>query len=445
MQFVVAGVPVRIAPAFWVVTVIFASGRFERPAFLVSWIAVVFASVLVHELGHALTARRFGHDVRIELHGMGGTAYHQGGTLSPGRRLAIALAGPCAGVALGGLVWAFSRRFEGAEMASTVVADLLWVNWGYGLLNFLPIRPLDGSSAMDSLVTMVSGRERPRVTTAISLITTVGLVAFAVVERSRPALFLTLWLAVPQLSQLRRSFRESIDGERQAALDALAPALQERDGARLVAEAERVLAAAASDSVRAQAVHLASWGYLFQDDLAGAARTLMKMPAGFTLEKHIVARIAQARPVPEEAVHLLSRVWHEEPDATGALLLVSVWVAEGHVDRAEEWALSVTENVDARVLAKVEEARFRAGDYAAALRLSRVIVERFRRPAGAYNAACSLARMGRAGEALDALDQAVALGWKDGEAAAADPDLASLAGEERFVALVARLRQEAAG
>jgi len=56
-----------------------------------------------------------------------------------------------------------------------------------------------------------------------------------------------------------------------------------------------------------------------------------------------------------------------------------------------------------------------------------------------YNLACSLALLGRKGEALDALEAAAALGYDDGEHLLGDSDLAALRDEPRFRALARRL------
>ena len=55
-----------------------------------------------------------------------------------------------------------------------------------------------------------------------------------------------------------------------------------------------------------------------------------------------------------------------------------------------------------------------------------------------YNLACSLALLGRKQTALDALERALALGYRDGEHLGADEDLDGLRDEPRFRALVAR-------
>lgn len=57
-----------------------------------------------------------------------------------------------------------------------------------------------------------------------------------------------------------------------------------------------------------------------------------------------------------------------------------------------------------------------------------------------YNLACSLALLGRVDEALSALGRAVELGYADADHLEADEDLGALRGDERFTALVQKLR-----
>lgn len=64
-------------------------------------------------------------------------------------------------------------------------------------------------------------------------------------------------------------------------------------------------------------------------------------------------------------------------------------------------------------------------------------------PTAHYNLACSLALLGRKETALDALERAFELGYRDGEHLAADEDLDALRAEPRFRALAARLADAA--
>jgi Zn-dependent protease len=151
-RFELLGFPVRVQPAFAFLLAIYAlfSLQARQPIYaLVSFSVVVFVSILVHELGHALVARRYRLRVGdIVLHGMGGHVTHSPGSAS--QSLAISLAGPVAGLCLGLLVWAMVPLLPPNPIVSTVVGDLLWVNIGWSLFNLLPMMPLDGGNALRS-------------------------------------------------------------------------------------------------------------------------------------------------------------------------------------------------------------------------------------------------------------------------------------------------------
>jgi Zn-dependent protease len=127
-------------------------------------VAIVFVSVMFHELGHAAAGLVFGLEPRIELHTMGGTtSWSTQRPLSTAQRVAISLAGPFSGFLLGGVVWAVGPRAF-PHFAGDFVYDRLWfVNVVWGALNLLPMLPLDGGNAMVQVLNaLTSGRgQRP--------------------------------------------------------------------------------------------------------------------------------------------------------------------------------------------------------------------------------------------------------------------------------------------
>jgi len=174
VHFRIAGIPVRVHPFFWLMAfMIGASGGAQLK--LVIWAAAVFVSILVHELGHAFMMRYFGQDARIVLYMMGGLTIPDSSpwrvgsgrrTRGPLSQILISAAGPGAGFLLAGLVVAVvfavggMVRFHLAygflpvpavtlpEVANVqwydVVESLLWVNIFWGLMNLVPVYPLDG-------------------------------------------------------------------------------------------------------------------------------------------------------------------------------------------------------------------------------------------------------------------------------------------------------------
>lgn len=139
------GVPVSVS-VFYFLLVFF--GLRQGLMFGLIWAVSVTVSLLVHEFGHALVAKYFRLSPEVLLHGLGGLCAHQPARRDSHSALIIA-AGPSAGLALGGLVFATS---VGLQIGGVVVPPwgqeairmLLFVNIGWSILNLLPLWPLDG-------------------------------------------------------------------------------------------------------------------------------------------------------------------------------------------------------------------------------------------------------------------------------------------------------------
>jgi Zn-dependent protease/CBS domain-containing protein len=130
------------------------------------WMAIIasvlfFASLLLHELGHAVQARRDGMEIDgITLWLFGGVARFKGMFPSAGAEFRIAIAGPLVSLALGLLfalgAWAISTR----EAVDGVAAWLGYINLTLLVFNMLPALPLDGGRVLRSVLWRVRGNFR---------------------------------------------------------------------------------------------------------------------------------------------------------------------------------------------------------------------------------------------------------------------------------------------
>jgi Zn-dependent protease len=206
-RFVLLGFPVRVDLSFWLVAALIAAGR--PPELVLLWVGVVFVSILVHELGHAVVARHYGMRPRIDLYSMGGlTSFGESRRLTPGRSIALSLAGPTFGFALGGLVL-LGERFlppDAHYYARVAVRDLVWVNLGWGLVNLLPVLPLDGGSVMRRLIEIVKKRSDEPLALRVSMTVAGGVTLWAFFSQLYLASFIGAYLCYINYQQYRRLF-----------------------------------------------------------------------------------------------------------------------------------------------------------------------------------------------------------------------------------------------
>lgn len=205
INFRLLGVPVTVRPSFLLVSALLGLAAGTVPL-VFAWIAVVFVSILIHEMGHALTARGFGSEVEVELNTIGGltTWTVPEDDFGPGRRAVVAAAGSAVGVVFGGMVWLFAALagpFDG--VALFVVQNLIYVNLFWGLLNWLPIRPLDGGHLFSSLLEKIAPKRGETIANVVFLVTAAAGLAAALYFRLTFVALLAGWLLFSEMTRGR--------------------------------------------------------------------------------------------------------------------------------------------------------------------------------------------------------------------------------------------------
>lgn len=198
--------PVAVRPSFLLIAVLIGLTGVLRIPQAVAWVLIVFVSILVHELGHALTARAFGAAVAIELNGLGGLTRWglPDGELTPGRRALVAAAGSATGLAFGGLVWLVGTQLTPAGgLSDFILETTVRVNVFWGLLNWLPIRPLDGGHLVESLLEKVAPDRAVVIARVVFTVAAGSALALAVLWGRTLFIVLAGWLLLSEMTTSR--------------------------------------------------------------------------------------------------------------------------------------------------------------------------------------------------------------------------------------------------
>ncbi len=221
--FTVFRIPLELHVSFLIVPLYFANEGWRAFGWLgVYWAvitcAMIFSMVVMHELGHALAARRYGIETQsILLLPFGGIALLESMPDTPRREILVTLAGPAVNFGLALALWPFANQVgidTGFAISDQQLVNLaLLFNLAMGLFNLVPVFPMDGGRLLRAALSYRFGfRSATRFTARAGTILAVagaGLAWFRWENLHLAALF--LFIAYMSRSELRMASRS--DGQ----------------------------------------------------------------------------------------------------------------------------------------------------------------------------------------------------------------------------------------
>jgi Zn-dependent protease len=288
IRFGLLGFQIQIQPSFWwVALVLLLVGAQDRnPVDSILLVAIVFVSIVTHEMGHALAAKRAGLSPVVVIHAFGGfTRWPSSGPVERGKVVAIALAGPIAGliVAAGSVLALVGlSRLVPVAVAHKVrpwIVTLAQVNGFWSFANLLPIVPFDGGQVMSLLL----GPRRRVVAARISL--AVGCATAFVLFRFRLQIAALVFASasIAQFITVMRVLRAgtAVDVARfELVLTQAQRALEAGDAESAETAARYILESAAGVDQRRHAAEIVAWVAIGRGQLQDARKALEAFATG---------------------------------------------------------------------------------------------------------------------------------------------------------------------
>src|SRR5262245_7919289 len=225
--FTAFGIGVYIHATFWllILWVVLVSGELYRGLFATLLVLAVFACVVLHEFGHALTARRFGIRTRdITILPIGGLARLERIPTDPRQELLIALAGPPVNLVIAGVVYVLglAAGWDGPEygigvfapqLGTDFVGQLIGINLFIAFFNMIPAFPMDGGRVLRALLAIrLDYLKATRIAVTVGQLLAFGMGLLGLVSHNLPLMLIAffVYLGAAQegaMAQYRHSFQ----------------------------------------------------------------------------------------------------------------------------------------------------------------------------------------------------------------------------------------------
>lgn len=455
----IGSIPIHVEWPFFLIAALLGAGLIRswpgnRLVFLVIWVVIVFVSILVHELGHAIAYRFNGQDPKITITAFWGLTEGQR-ELPKVRSVIVSLSGVIAAMAVLGIpaMLLRDRVFDatGSYEWYLVVYEIGYINFWWSVANLLPLLPLDGGQVTRTIWGLRTARFAALVSGAIAAIW------LFISGQSFAAIF----IAMLALMNLAEAMQEGFIGhgggfgtygptERTSYAPepkqkkAKKPRVKGRRGKRgqpdlhVVPPPPRPV----TRPVDPDRLEAAAWDALRFDDAVEAESLLLEATGRGGVSPHLSASIAAAQGRSDEAVRLFAQAFivsSTPPNLVVARVIADAGIA---LPLADDLLSGSDDGVDAA--AQLQNHLHFTGAYREAALVGEKLVADGRRSTAqsSFEVACSWAKAGDAEAGLSWLERAVDAGFRAPKLIDTEDDLATVRALPGYAALRSSLSSD---
>lgn len=447
----IGSIPVHVEWPFFLIAALLGGGLIRswpgnRLVFLVIWVAIVFVSILVHELGHAIAYRFNAQHPKITITAFWGLTEGQR-ELPKWRSVVVSLSGVIAAMAVLGIpaIVLRDRVFDitGSYQWYLVVYQIGYINLWWSIANLLPLLPLDGGQITRTLWGLRTAR--------FASLAAGGLAAIWLFVAGHS--FAAIFLAMLALMNLAEAMQEGFIGQGRGLVgggggggfrrdEPPRPAKnrekRKRHGKRGRADLHVVPSPPPRPTARPvdpNRLEAAAWDALRLGDAVEAENLLLEATGRGGVSPHLSASIAAAQGRNDEAVRLFAQAFGSS--STPPNLVVARVIADARiaVPLAELLLAGSEGGVDAT--AQLQNHLHFTGAYREAALVGERLVADGRRSTAqsSYEVACSWAKAGDAEAGLSWLRRAVDAGFRAPKLIENEDDLATVRALEGYDAI----------
>ncbi len=266
LSFRLGSIPVRVDPWLLVLSAAIGLGAGRGPLGVAA-AASLLATIFAHELAHAVAIRSLGGTAVVHLSLLRDTLGDRIASLPAVARTLAALSGPAASLCLGAaVIGAVRTHTPASEVGAEALRYFGFINVAWGLLNVLPILPLDGGHALVALLDRgTKGRgEQPARWISLGGAVALGLVA-ARARAVLPLFICGIW-AIQNARALRTSTERNHEAILRVHLQAAFDAAGRGDAALAMRHCRMILDGSCDRATRGDAVRLLAYSYATSGD-----------------------------------------------------------------------------------------------------------------------------------------------------------------------------------